>query len=241
MKLTHFVSSAHQGAEAIPARLEGTRSLPGSPQQELRPTITRDRRHGEAGASGQGVQPQPPNRLAPQRERFGSGGAVRRGGAAAEQVPPGTDSRMGGEAPPAERSAATPDGPVRSTGRARRDRGHGVQPGAAGQTERERSFRAVQPPPGVAALRAAGPRGRRSQPLEAAGREGVSGLPDAAFSRVRPRFAALAATPQGCLGRWQHRDAPTGAMGYSEARPFMSGPMSQIRSENDCAHEGEHE
>lgn len=37
------------------------------------PATVRDRRHGEAEELGQGVQPQPPNRLAPQRERFGSG------------------------------------------------------------------------------------------------------------------------------------------------------------------------
>jgi len=232
--LSHLlISTAHARCGS-----PGSQSKPALDNGETRPG---DRRRGVAEALGRGIQPKPPNRLAPQRDRFGSGGAVRRGAATAEQVPPGTGSRMGGEAPPAERSAATPDRPVRSAGRARRDRGHGVQPGAAGQAGRERSFRAVQPRAGVAALRAAGPQGRRSRPLEAAGREDVSGLSDAASSRIRPRSAALAATPQGCLGRWQARDAESSPIMFERTTLFMPALVSQIRGHNGRQHEGEHE
>ena len=143
----------------------------------------RGRRHGKAEELGQGVQPQPRNRLPPQRDRFRPGGAVRRSAATAEQAPQGAVSRMGGEAPPAERSAATPGRPARSAGRTRRGRGDGVQPAGAAQDERARSDRAAQPLPGVAALRAAGPQGRRSRLLEAEGREGAVKRADAASSR----------------------------------------------------------
>ena len=153
----------------------------------------RGRRHGGAEELGQGVQPQPRIRLAPQRDRIRPGGAVRRSAATAEQAPPGAVSRMGGEAPPAERSAATPGRPARSAGRTRRGRGDGVQPAGAAQDERARSDRAAQPLPGVAALRAAGPQGRRSRLLEAEGREGAVKRADAASSRGSAGEAALAA------------------------------------------------
>ena len=153
----------------------------------------RGRRHGEAEEPGQGVQPPPRNRLAPQRDRFRPGGADRRGVATAEQAPPGADSRTGGEAPPAKRSAATPGRPARSAGRTRRGRGHGVQPGGAAQDARERSDRAAQPLPGVAALCAAGPQGRRSRLPEAEGREVALERADAASSRGSAGEAALAA------------------------------------------------
>ena len=153
----------------------------------------RGRRHGKAEELGQGVQPQPRNRLPPQRDRFRPGGAVRRSAATAEQAPPGAVSRMGGEAPPATRSAATPGRPARSAGRTRRGRGDGVQPAGAAQDERARSDRAAQPLPGVAALRAAGPQGRRSRLLEAEGREGAVKRADAASSRGSAGAAALAA------------------------------------------------
>ena len=153
----------------------------------------RGRRHGKAEELGQGVQPQPRNRLPPQRDRFRPGGAVRRSAATAEQAPQGAVSRMGGEAPPAERSAATPGRPARSAGRTRRGRGDGVQPAGAAQDERARSDRAAQPLPGVAALRAAGPQGRRSRLLEAEGREGAVKRADAASSRGSAGEAAQAA------------------------------------------------
>lgn len=153
----------------------------------------RGRRHGEAEELGQGVQPQPRNRLAPQRERFRPGGAVGRSEPTGEQAAPAAVSPMGGEAPPAKRSAATPGRPARSAGRTRRGRGHGVQPGGAAQVDRERSGRAAQPLPGVAALCAAGPQGRRSRPPEAEGREVVLERADAASSRGSAGEAALAA------------------------------------------------
>lgn len=163
----------------------------------------RGRRHGEAEEPGQGVQPQPRNRLAPQRDRFRPGGAGRRGGATAEQAPPGADSRSGGGAPPAKRSAATPwqacakrrAAPKGS--RARRPAGR-RSPSRTGGTTVRRS-----PCQGVAALCAAGPQGRRSRPPEAAGREGAGQRADAASSRVSAGAAALAAgakrRPARCL------------------------------------------
>ena len=158
---------------------------------------------GAAGRLGQGVQPQPPEVRPPQRAAEGSGGAVHRGAATAEQAPQGAVRWMGGEAPPATRSAATPGRPARSAGRPRRGRGPGVQPGGAAQDGRTRSDRAAQPLPGVAALRAAGPRGRQSRLLEAAGREGAVKRADAASSRGSAGEAALAAgakrRPARCL------------------------------------------
>lgn len=153
----------------------------------------RGRRHGEAEEPGQGVQPQPRNRLAPQRDRFRPGGAIGRGEPTGEQAAQAAVSPMGGEAPPAKRSAATPGRPARSAGRTRRGRGPGVQPGGEAQADRERSDRAAQPLPGVAALCAAGPQGRRSRPLEAEGREVAVERADAASSRDSVGAAALAA------------------------------------------------
>ena len=66
-----------------------------------------------------------------------------------------------------------------------------------------RNDRAAQPLPGVAALCAAGPRGRRSRPLEAEGREGAVKQADAASSRGSAGEAAPAAgakrRPARCL------------------------------------------
>ena len=67
-----------------------------------------DRGHGEAVAEGQGVQPPPPNRLAPQRERFGSGGTGPRGAVTAEQPAPAGDRGPEGEAQVAALCAAPP-------------------------------------------------------------------------------------------------------------------------------------
>lgn len=157
------------------------------------PVGSRGQRHGEAEELGQGVQPQPPEVRPPQRAAEGPGGATGRGEPTGEQAAPAAVSPVGGEAPPAERSAATPGRPARSAGRARRDRGLGVQPSGAAQADRARSDRAAQPLPGVAALCAAGPRGRRSRPLEAEGREVAVERADAASSRVSAGAAALAA------------------------------------------------
>lgn len=156
----------------------------------------RGRRHGEAEELGQGVQPQPRNRLAPQRDRFRLGGADRRGAATAEQAPPGAGSRSGGGAPPAKRSAATPwlaCAKRRSDTkwpRARRPAGR-RSPSRTGGTTVRRS-----PSQGVAALCAAGPQGRRSRPPEAEGREGAVERADAASSRGSAGEAALAAGAQ---------------------------------------------
>ncbi len=195
----------------------------------------RGRRHGEAEESGQGVQPQPRNRLAPQRDRFRPGGAGRRGAAAAEQAPPGAVSRSGGGAPPAERSAAPPGRPARSAGRTRRGRGHGVQPGGAAQDGRERSDRAAQPLPGGAALRAAGPRGRRSRPLEAGGREGALQQADAASSRGSAGEAAPAAgakrRPAWCLMHCASHHAYNHRLGFGLGMPYVALQRSAFEAD----------
>lgn len=144
----------------------------------------------------------PKSTRAPARS-ISAGGAVGRGEPTGEQAAQAAVSAMGGVAPPATRSAATPGGPAHCAGRPRRGRGHGVQPGGAAQAERTRSDRAAQPLPGVAALRAAGPRRRRSRLLEAEGREGAVDWAAAASSRGRAGEAALAAgakrRPARCL------------------------------------------
>ena len=149
-----------------------------------------DRRGGAAVAVGQGVQPPPPNRLAPQRERFGSGGAGPRGGATAEQPAPAGDRGLGGEAPGAERSAATSGG------------GRCVQHRGAAQDAGERSEPATQPPPEVAALCAAPPQARLRRALEAAGREETSSRTGGASSPATPGESALADVPQARPGGW---------------------------------------
>ncbi len=65
----------------------------------LVPAASGNRRISEAEPVGQGVQPQPPNWLAPQRDQFGSGGAGSRGVATAEQPAPAGARDLGGEAP----------------------------------------------------------------------------------------------------------------------------------------------
>lgn len=176
------------------------------------PATVRDRRHGEAEELGQGVQPQPPNRLAPQRERFGSGGAVPRGAATAEQPPPGGVRGMGGEAPGATRSAATSVGLALRASRARRARGRCVQHRGAAQVVGERSEPAAPPPTEVAALCAAPPRARRRRALEAAGREGMSSRTGGASSPATPGESALADVPKARPGGWPdwHASALTG-------------------------------
>lgn len=59
----------------------------------------RSRLGGNAAEMGQGVQPQPPNRLAPQARTIRAGGAVSRGAATAKQPAPAGDREMGGIAP----------------------------------------------------------------------------------------------------------------------------------------------
>ena len=195
----------------------------------------RGRRHGEAEELGQGVQPQPRNRLAPQRERFRPGGAVGRSEPTGEQAAQAAVSPMGGEAPPATQSAATPGRPARSAGRARRVRGHGVQPGGAAQDERTRSDRAAQPLPGVAALCAAGPRGRRSRPLEAEGREGAVKRADAASSRGSAGAAALAAVAKRRPARCpMHCASLRSGKQLIEIRPSLSYvARARIRDESN--------
>ena len=161
-----------------------------------------DRRGGGAVAVGQGVQPPPPNRLAPQRERFGSGGAGPRGGATAEQPALAGDRGPGGEAPGAERSAATSVGLALRASRTRRGRGRCVQHRGEAQDAGERSEPATQPPTEVAALCAAPPRARLRRALEAAGREDTSSRTGGASSPATPGGSALADVPQARPGGW---------------------------------------
>jgi len=173
----------------------------------VQPVRFGDRATGAAGRVGQGVQPQPPEVRPPQRAAEGSGGAVHRSEATAEQAPQGAVRWMGGEAPPATRSAATCVGLARSASRARRARGRGVQPRGAAQAVGERSEPTAQPPTQVAALCAAGPQGRRSRPLEAEGREGRSSRTGGASSPATPGESALADVPKARPGGWPDRHA----------------------------------
>jgi hypothetical protein len=177
--------------------------------QHVRPSRAniRSRRHGVAEEPGQGVQPQPRNRLAPQRDRFRPGGATGRGEPTGEQAAPAAVSTVGGEAPPATRSAATCVGLARSASRARRARGRGVQPRGEAQAVGERSEPTAQPPTQVAALCAAGPRGRRSRPLEAVGREGMLNRTGGASSPATPGESATADVPKARPGGWPDRHA----------------------------------
>lgn len=95
---------------------------------------SRDRRCGAAAPVGQAVQAPPRALRRPQPANARSGGAAKRGAATADQAAPAAVSLVGGEAPAAERSAATPGGPTRSVGRQRSWRGCGVQPQAAGRS-----------------------------------------------------------------------------------------------------------
>jgi hypothetical protein len=178
----------------------------------VQPVTFGDRATSAAGRVGQGVQPQPPEVRPPQRAAEGSGGAVHRSEATAEQAPQGAVRWMGGEAPPAERSAATCVGLARSASRARRARGRGVQPRGEAQAVGERSEPTAQPPTQVAALCAAGPRGRRSRPLEAVGREGRLNRTGGASSPATPGESATADVPKARPGGWpdQHASALPG-------------------------------
>ena len=73
------------------------------------PANVRDRRLGAAAAVGQAVQAPPRALRRPQPVNARSGGAGRRGAATADQAAPAAVSLRGGEAPAAERSAATPN------------------------------------------------------------------------------------------------------------------------------------
>lgn len=152
----------------------------------------RGRRHGEAEELGQGVQPQPRNRTRPSAFDFGRG------------EPSGVASRQASRRPkpPLARWGAKPRPPREArlplAGLRAAQVGHEVAEGTASSRAAQpktngRNDRAAQPLPGVAALCAAGPQGRRSRPPEAEGREGAVKRAGAAFSRASAGAAALAA------------------------------------------------
>jgi hypothetical protein len=152
----------------------------------------RGRRHGEAEELGQGVQPQPRNRSRPSAFDFGRGeptGVAKRQRSRRPQAP--SAGRGAKPRPPSEArlplAGLRPSqfGPAGTEGSAS---SRAAQPKTNGRNDR-----AAQPLPGVAALCAAGPQGRRSRPPEAEGREGAVERADAAASRVSAGAAALAA------------------------------------------------
>ena len=157
----------------------------------------RSRRHGEAEAPGQGVQPQPPNWLAPQRDQFGSGGAESRGEAPAEQPAPAGGRDLGGEAPaPSEaRLPAMGSRAARVTREARKVRASSPQPKAKPAGARSGPGGAA-PTAGSRASRGA-PRARRRRALEASGAELSARGP---APGARPRSGA-AAVPAGSSGK----------------------------------------
>ena len=152
----------------------------------------RGRRHGAAEELGQGVQPQPRNRPRPSAFDFGRGeptDVAQRQRSRRPQAP--SVGRGAKPRPPSE--ARLPLACLRAA-----QVGHEVSEGTASSRAAQpktngRNDRAAQPEPGVAALRAAGPQGRRSRPPEAEGREGAVKRADAASSRGSAGAAALAA------------------------------------------------
>ena len=153
-----------------------------------------DRRISKADSAGQGVQPQPPSWLAPQRDRLGSGGAGTRGAATAEQPAPAGVRGLGGE-PPAPSEARLPavgSRAARVTREARKGRASSPQPKAKPAGARSEPGGAA-PTAGSRASRGA-PRARRRRALEAAGREGAS---------IRARGASSPATTgESALADW---------------------------------------
>lgn len=152
----------------------------------------RGQRHGEAEELGQGVQPQPRNRSRPSAFDFGRGeptGVAQRQRSRRPQAP--SAGRGAKPRPPSEARLplaglrAAQVGPAGTEGSAS---SRAAQPKTNGRNDR-----AAQPLPGVAALCAAGPQGRRSRPPEAEGREGAVKRAGAAFSRASAGAAALAA------------------------------------------------
>lgn len=163
-----------------------------------------DRRISNADPAGQGVQPQPPNWLAPQRDQFGSGGAGSRGVATAEQPAPAGARDLGGEAP-APSEARLPPADSRN---ARVARGAG-QGRASSPAPKAKTAGARSEPGGAAS--AGGSRACAAPPEHAAGgrwrtpvREGVAGRADRASSPVSTRKAPLGAWPAGpaSCGAW---------------------------------------
>lgn len=159
-----------------------------------RPSRAKDRgrRLGKAEELGQGVQPQPRNRSRPSAFDFGRGepaDVAQRQRSRRPQAP--SVGRGAKPRPPSE--ARLPLAGLRAA-----QVGHEVAEGTASsraaQPKRNgRNDRAAQPLPGVAALCAAGPQGRRSRPPEAEGREVALERADAASSRGSAGEAALAA------------------------------------------------
>lgn len=162
------------------------------------PARSRDHRIGIADSVGQGVQPQPRNWLAPQRDQFRSGGARARGAATAEQPAPAGVRDLGGEAP-APRGARLPavgSRAARVTRAARQVRASSPQPKAKPPGARSETGGAA-PTAGSRAPRGA-PRACQRQVLEAAGREGADREAGGASSHASTGVAALAASPKGC-------------------------------------------
>lgn len=152
----------------------------------------RGQRHGVAEELGQGVQPQPRNRSRPSAFDFGRGepiGVAQRQRSRRPQAP--SAGRRAKPRPPSKARLplaglrAAQVGPAGTEGSAS---SRAAQPKTNGRNDR-----AAQPLPGVAALCAAGPQGRRSRPPEAEGREGAVKRAGAASSRASAGAAALAA------------------------------------------------
>ena len=163
---------------------------------------------GHAGM-GQGVQPQPRDRLPPQRERSRRGEPDHVGPRQRARCPKapsvvwGAQPRRRAKRGYLRRAPAEPEWHAKRAragrpARRRRPSSHvrGAHHGGAAPAA---GSRACAAPPEPAARRV----------LEAAGREGASRRPGEASSLATPGEAALAARPKACLGGWSSCCAST--------------------------------
>lgn len=192
------------------------------------PAGSGDHRIGNADSVGQGVQPQPPIRLAPKRERIGSGGARTRGAATAEQPAPAGDSVLGGEAP-APSEARLPPADSRN---ARVPRNAG-QVRASSPEPKAKTAGARSEPGGAASAGGSraprgAPRACQRQALEAEGREGAVREAGGASSHASTGEAALAASPKGCPGRCLAVGASLRLSGTDRAAHWIDQPASAL-------------
>jgi len=152
----------------------------------------RGRRHGAAEELGQGVQPQPRKRSRPSAVVFGRGEPADVAQRQRSRRPQAPLVGRGAEPRPPREARLPLAGPREA--RVGPEGAEGTASSRAAQPKTNgRNDRAAQPLPGVAALCAAGPQGRRSRPPEAVGREGAVKRAGVASSRASAGAAALAA------------------------------------------------
>ncbi len=176
---------------------------------------------------GQGVQPQPRDRLPPQAGPIAAGGAGTRRTATAGQAPQGAVSVLGGAAPaPSEaRLPATGSG---EAGVAREaSQGGASSPAPQAKQLWARSDHSGAAPAAGSRACAAPPEPAVRRVLEAAGREGASRRPGEASSLATPGEAALAAGPQARSGGWSSCRASTRQHRFDSSKHPQSASYHQ--------------